>query len=314
MNVYTSVLTFNEVKNLAAEYIIPLDLHPCVPPSGLTMNRLPVNKIVATNMSQFLKFSMAGGIPEKSDHQKDVEYENERVLAAKRKAQAAKYRAVGKRATTEGGSHRPMKKKTAPVSFALLDSEADESNCSGFGTHYSASPLNTIIPNDAELTIGGDGLVLESANRMREDTDHNLDNMEDTIEVNSPLFEHSPIPNTLLPPTRICMFALRETGCVIMSWGKLFFWRLTSSSLSEGQSWWRRCWFISFFVKLLRIMYILPPTWVTDLDEYKKSLSDVFNLAIAAGWLEGVMAACSEKDDEPKGTGPTLSGNVTDVQ
>nr|GEX45438.1 hypothetical protein [Tanacetum cinerariifolium] len=401
MNVYTSVLTSDEVKNLAAEYIILLDLHPCVPPSGLTMNRLPVNKIVATNMSQFLKFSMAGGVRvgKEAPLWLDVEYENERVLAAKRKAQAAKYRAVRKRATTEGGSHRPMKKKTAPLSFALLDSEADESNCSGFGTHYSASPLNTIIPNDAELTIGGDGLVLESANHMREDTDHNLDNIEDTIEVNSPLFEHSPIPNTLLPPTRICMFAPRETGCVIMSWGKLFFWRLTSSSLSEGQSWWRRCWFISFFVKLLRIMYILPPTWVTDLltetqnqlvdavrsqnklsgdhkalqqvylgcaekevdftkklaalekerddvldknqekeerikqlkadlasktsslteaegaastlkgnlerltrllssDEYKKSLSDVFNLAIAAGWLEGVMAACSEKDAE----------------
>ncbi|GJS86119.1 ubiquitin-conjugating enzyme 25 [Tanacetum coccineum] len=43
-------------------------------------------------------------IPEKSDHQKAVEYENERVLAAKRKAQAAKDRAVGKRAATEGTS------------------------------------------------------------------------------------------------------------------------------------------------------------------------------------------------------------------
>ncbi|GKE89711.1 hypothetical protein Tco_1567186, partial [Tanacetum coccineum] len=83
----------------------------------------------ATSMSQFLKFPMAGGvragkgttlvaneviyqhttpplpsssqIPEKSDHQKVVEYENERVLAAKRKAQAAKDRAVGKRVATE---------------------------------------------------------------------------------------------------------------------------------------------------------------------------------------------------------------------
>ncbi|GJS72810.1 hypothetical protein Tco_0705651 [Tanacetum coccineum] len=43
MNVYTSVLTFDEVKSLVAEYAIPLDLHPCVPPSGLTMNRLPAD-------------------------------------------------------------------------------------------------------------------------------------------------------------------------------------------------------------------------------------------------------------------------------
>nr|GFA77435.1 hypothetical protein [Tanacetum cinerariifolium] len=45
MHVYTSVLTFDEVKNLVDEYVIPSDLHPCVPPSGLTMNKLPVDKI-----------------------------------------------------------------------------------------------------------------------------------------------------------------------------------------------------------------------------------------------------------------------------
>ncbi|GKF67146.1 hypothetical protein Tco_0196825, partial [Tanacetum coccineum] len=93
---------------------------------------------VATSMSQFLKFSMAGGvrvgkgttlpanevipqhttphlpsgsqIPEKSDHQRVVEVENERVLAAKRKAQTAKDKAVGKRAT-EGASHRRRKRR-----------------------------------------------------------------------------------------------------------------------------------------------------------------------------------------------------------
>ncbi|GJT90444.1 hypothetical protein Tco_1079289 [Tanacetum coccineum] len=187
MHIYTSVLTFDEVKSLVAEYAIPSDLHPCVPPSGLTMNRLPIDKIVATSMSQFLKFPMAGGvrvgkgtalaankvipqhttppllfgsqIPEKSDHQKVIEYENERVFAVKRKAQAAKDRAVGKRVATEGASHRPKKKKTTPLSFALSDSEADGSNRSGY---------------------------------VEEDTDHNLDNVEDTTEVNSPLSEHSP--------------------------------------------------------------------------------------------------------------------------
>ncbi|GJU51264.1 hypothetical protein Tco_1220819 [Tanacetum coccineum] len=263
MHVYTSVLTSDEVKSLVAEYAIPLDLHPYIPPSGLIMNRLLADKIgiydqylelsgvrvpfstflfsvhwfsfkcrsgkggqgkifkefftslkhwkdrfflidhraisdampwrhqdssvadpdptdiraedirrlcenvidlhpvhpamlyavglttiwkhvglhpvfkdgdetVATSMSQFLKFPMARGvhvgkgttlaaneatpqhttlplpsrtqIPEKSNHQKVVEYENERVLAAKRKAQVAKDRAAGKRAATEGTS------------------------------------------------------------------------------------------------------------------------------------------------------------------------------------------------------------------
>ncbi|GJT53185.1 hypothetical protein Tco_0988239 [Tanacetum coccineum] len=208
MHVYTSVLTSDDVKSLVAEYAIPLDLHPCVPPSGLTMNRLPLDKIgslvllrtsfgerrsrqdfqqvlhesealegpdssvadpapidvCAEDIRQLFEnvidlrlvhpamlyavglmtvwkhvghhpvFKDGEGtgvriskgttlvsneailqhttpplpsgtqIPEKPDHQKVVEYENEKVLAVKRKAQAAKDRAVGKRATTEGTS------------------------------------------------------------------------------------------------------------------------------------------------------------------------------------------------------------------
>nr|GEV19935.1 hypothetical protein [Tanacetum cinerariifolium] len=56
----------------------------------------------------------------------------------------------------------------------------------GFGTHHSTSPLNTIIPNEAELVTGGDGLDLESVNRAEEDTDQPLDNVEDTTKVNAP--------------------------------------------------------------------------------------------------------------------------------
>nr|GFD48558.1 hypothetical protein [Tanacetum cinerariifolium] len=47
-------------------------------------------------------------------------------------------------------------------------------------------------PNEFELTTEGDDLILESANRVEEDTSHNLDNMKDTTEVNSSLSEHSP--------------------------------------------------------------------------------------------------------------------------
>ncbi|GJV80765.1 hypothetical protein Tco_1516635 [Tanacetum coccineum] len=228
MHFYPSVMTSDKVKNVVAEYAIPLDLHPCVPPSGLTMNRLPVDKIdrraipnampwrhqdssmadppptdvhaedirrlFATSMSQFLKFSMAGGvlvgkgtalaaneviphhttpplpfgsqIPEKSNHQKVVEVENERVLTAKRKAQAAKDRAVGKRVVAKGASQRTKRNKTTPLSFALSDS-------------WRAMNTNR-------------QWLLEPVNQTGEDTDQPLDNMEDTTKVNSPLSEHSP--------------------------------------------------------------------------------------------------------------------------
>nr|GEU29104.1 putative transposase (putative), gypsy type [Tanacetum cinerariifolium] len=105
---------------------------------------------VATNMSQFLKFLMVGGIPEKSDHQKVVEYENERVLAAKKKAQAARDKA------TEKG---------------------DDSTRSGSETHHSASPLNTIISDDVDPMTSGGSLVLEFVMREEDDADHSLDNI-----------------------------------------------------------------------------------------------------------------------------------------
>ncbi|GKD61878.1 hypothetical protein Tco_1299387 [Tanacetum coccineum] len=110
---------------------------------------------VATSMSQFLKFPMAGGvyvgkgialvadevipqhttqplpsgsqIPEKSDHQKVVEYENERVLAAKRKTQAARDKTTRKRSAAEGTSRRTKKKKGSHLTFALDESEGDDS-------------------------------------------------------------------------------------------------------------------------------------------------------------------------------------------
>ncbi|GKD34828.1 hypothetical protein Tco_1250337, partial [Tanacetum coccineum] len=110
---------------------------------------------VATSMSQFLKFSMSGEvrigkvttlaaneaiaqhttaplpsgsyIPEKSDHQKVVKHEDERVLTAKRKAQVAKDKAACKISAAEGTSKRTKRKKTAPMSFALSESDPDDS-------------------------------------------------------------------------------------------------------------------------------------------------------------------------------------------
>ncbi|GJY82087.1 hypothetical protein Tco_0494838 [Tanacetum coccineum] len=91
---------------------------------------------VATSMSQFLKFPMSGGV---------LEHEDERVLAAQRKARATKDKAVGKRSAAE-------------------ESEPDDSTRSGSGTHHSPSSLTTIIPNDTKATASGSNLSLESAN------------------------------------------------------------------------------------------------------------------------------------------------------
>ncbi|GKD45103.1 hypothetical protein Tco_1269748 [Tanacetum coccineum] len=41
MHIYTSILTDGELKDAVFEYYIPVDLHPRLPPPGLTMNKLP---------------------------------------------------------------------------------------------------------------------------------------------------------------------------------------------------------------------------------------------------------------------------------
>ncbi|GKB04825.1 hypothetical protein Tco_0833020 [Tanacetum coccineum] len=294
-------------------------------------------------------------------------------LRLRGKAQAAKDRAVGKRAATEGASQRTKRKKTTPLSFALSESEADESNRSGSGTHHSASPLNTIIPNEGELATRGDGLILEPVNQMGEDTDQPLDNAEDTTEVNSPLSEHSPrfqqsnpsdedtqnvrsepahthasgsishgvsstsggshcrafpvchsggdgaalygekrVSNQLLDTVR-SRNQLSEDHKVLQQREehiKQLEADLASkiSSLTEAEGIvdtlkgdLERLTVDLSQAEIVRHNYVrqLLPNVVQRLlssDEYKKSLSDVFNLAIAARWSKGVKAACSEEE------------------
>ncbi|GKB26238.1 hypothetical protein Tco_0865639 [Tanacetum coccineum] len=60
----------------------------------------------------------------KSDFQKMVEHKDERVLAAKRKAQEAKDRAASKSHTPGGPSRQTKKKKTAHLSMELSESNA----------------------------------------------------------------------------------------------------------------------------------------------------------------------------------------------
>ncbi|GKB61963.1 hypothetical protein Tco_0918149 [Tanacetum coccineum] len=254
-------------------------------------------------------------IPEKSDHQRVVEVENERVLTEKRKAQTAKDKAVGKRAA-EGTSQRTKKKKTTPLSFALSDSEADESNRSGSGTHHSASPINTIIPNEDELATS---LLSEPVTQTKEGTDQ------------------PPLDNTVRSGperTHASGFAVSST-----SGGshRLAFPARHPGGDRAGSSLRRDAGAPELFVHLgcvgkeadlveklaamekerddlldrdqergahpavgggsrLQDFLLDQDRRLISSDEYRKSLSDVFNLAIAAGWSEGVKAACFEEE------------------
>ncbi|GJW82366.1 hypothetical protein Tco_0146341 [Tanacetum coccineum] len=94
---------------------------------------------VASDMSQFLKFPMASGV---RIGKRLVEHEDERVLAAKRKAQESKDRAASKSPTPGGPSRQTKKEKTAPLSMALSESDADGSPHSGSGNNSNNNDNN----------------------------------------------------------------------------------------------------------------------------------------------------------------------------
>ncbi|GJU98222.1 hypothetical protein Tco_1327493 [Tanacetum coccineum] len=52
MHIYTFELTFAELKEAIDEYCIPLDLHPCLPHPGMTMNKLP-SRYIGLYIEQF---------------------------------------------------------------------------------------------------------------------------------------------------------------------------------------------------------------------------------------------------------------------
>ncbi|GJZ53621.1 hypothetical protein Tco_0608506 [Tanacetum coccineum] len=211
----------------------------------MTMNNLPVYAIVANIMSQFLKFPMASGvrisrgttlrenevivqnttqplpvvtpIPEKSDFQKVVEHEDERVLAAKRKAEEAKDRATGKRPAPGVPSRQTKKKKTAPISMALFESDADGSTQSGSRTHHSDSPLTTIISDNINAETGGSNLALQSFEQRRRKRGILLTMMMRSI---SPTLHRLFAPNILSTLSisfilrSMRMFTLTVMGCI----------------------------------------------------------------------------------------------------
>nr|GEV59823.1 transposase (putative), gypsy type [Tanacetum cinerariifolium] len=423
MHVYTSVLTSDEVKSLVAEYVIPIDLHPCVPPSGLTMNRLsadkigiydqylelsgvrvpfstfllrvikhfrnavpwrhqdssvadpapigvraedirrlcenvidlrpvhpailyavglmtrwkhvghhPVFKDVATSMSQFLKFLMAEGIPEKSDHQKVVVYENEMVFAVKRKAQAAKDREVGKRAATTPRHMDPTVVasvlitllRLSTISFLMkLNSPPEVGSALLLVVHIANPSLGVILAGaalvcsflyqvisygmshtiDLDLTL--DNFLVCSQNQLSEDhkalQQVHLGCVRKEADLTEKLDAMEKERDDLLDKDREREERIKKLEADLAS---------KTSSLTEAKGVvstlkgdLERLTVDLSHAEIVRHNYVrqLLPTVFQRLlssDENKKSLSVIFNLAIAAGWSKGVKAACFEEEAE----------------
>nr|GEY89938.1 putative transcription factor interactor and regulator CCHC(Zn) family [Tanacetum cinerariifolium] len=143
------------------------------------INDATAPEALATSLSQFLKFPMAEG----------VRVGKGTALAAN-ETQAARDKATGKRSAAEGTYRRTKTKTGAPLTFALDESEGDDSTRTSFGTHHFASPLNTIIFDDVDPATGEGSLVLESVRREEDDADRSLDNVEDGTEADSPPINH----------------------------------------------------------------------------------------------------------------------------
>ncbi|GJT03754.1 hypothetical protein Tco_0838216 [Tanacetum coccineum] len=217
MHVYTFVLTSDEVKNLVAEYAIPLDLRPCVPPSGLTMNRLPVNKIgiydhvadppptgvraedirrLCKNIIDLRPVHLAmlyeiglttiwkhvGHHPIFKDGEGTVATSMSQFL----KFLMSEGVCVGKGAALAANEVIPQH-TTQPLPFGshILEKSDRQKVVDGSGTHHSASPLTTIILDDVDPTVGRGSLVLESFRRKEDDVDRSLDNVDDDTHVHS---------------------------------------------------------------------------------------------------------------------------------
>nr|GEY23201.1 hypothetical protein [Tanacetum cinerariifolium] len=231
--------------------------------TGNIIAALMANEVIPQYLTSPLPFGSQ--IPNKSDHQKVVEYENKRVLAAKRKAEASKDRAVRKRDATEGASQRTKKRKTAPLSFALSLFESRNK----LSDDYKALQQVHLgcVEKEADLTE-----KLVAVEKERDDLlDKDREREERIRQLEADLASKT--------------FSLTEAKGVVRTLkGDLE--RLTID-LSHAE-----------IVRHNYVRQLLPTVFqrLLSSDEYKKIISDVFNLAIAAGWSEGAKAACSEEE------------------
>nr|GEX76635.1 hypothetical protein [Tanacetum cinerariifolium] len=403
MHVYTSVLTFDEVKSLVSEYVIPIDLHPCVPPFGLTMNRLSADKIASINLINRVigspsnvvqgkenampwrhqDSSVADPSPtdvraedirrlcenvidlrlvhpamlyavglmtiwkhvghhpslpilEKSDHQNVVVYENEMVLAVKRKAQAAKDRAVGKRAATMDptvvASVLITLLRLSTLSFLMkLNSPPEVGSALLSVVHIAKPSLGVILARVAlyEALNEDYGELYESRRSCKGVFDRLTETQNqllDTVHSRNQLSEdHKAIQQVhmgcvkkeadliekldamekerddLLDKDREREERIKKLEADLAS---------KTSSLTEAKGvvstlkgHLERLTVDLSHAKIVRHNYVrqLLPTVFQRLlssDENKKSLFVVFNLAFAARWSKGVKSSCFEEEAE----------------
>ncbi|GJU86460.1 hypothetical protein Tco_1294006 [Tanacetum coccineum] len=328
MHTFASNMMVDEVNCIAVKYGIPLDLHPRVPSSTMTVNELSEDAIVAADMFEFLKFLIAGGVRIRRGtalrpNEKVVEHGDAHIIAAKekKKGQDALKKFAGKLPNTGGPSQHVKKKKTAPITLGLSEYEDLTSHPIDAKTLHSTYPFNTVAP-DPEHEVAN---VAEN-----EDNKINSCQYDNHIEITS--------PRASTHPSRVNINAsVNRAG----SGGRVF----TSSSEASGRN--------TFLDRntssdqdiglfLFLIFEFLPAYagWEAGLSEYhmamekekedsldkskgqeerikeleealaekpdalnllpsvvkrllssfeyKKSLSQPFNLAIAVRWLEGV--------------------------
>nr|GEW13267.1 hypothetical protein [Tanacetum cinerariifolium] len=273
---------------------------------------------------------------------KVVEHEDEMVLAAKRKAQAAKSKAANKRPGPEGPSRRTKRKKIDPTLMALDKSEQEDSSQSGSETHHYASPLTTVISDNVNVGTGASNQALQDVEKEEEKTrnDSNLttNDVNEEGEINSPHLTFSPYFVHSMHSKCSLHFEDQHnvlssdydlhrsgndniqnaiTGSTDASGGGSF---LGHTSPMEKMNANNLRGSLERFTTDLTQMKIARHNYVTHLlptvvqrllssHEFKKGLSDVFNQAIVAGWSEGVQVGRTVQNGPL--VWPTVEGDDT---
>nr|GEY13441.1 hypothetical protein [Tanacetum cinerariifolium] len=138
---------------------------------------------VAANMFEFLKFPMARGL----DLQRKVERGDQRIIAAKEKnrAQEAQDKAARKRPGRAEAFGHTKKRKIAPLSMALSESEADSSLQGDSGTFHSVTLINTFNPVNTDAEAEGSNQTLQYDGQRSLHSEHSLHSEEHT-EIRTP--------------------------------------------------------------------------------------------------------------------------------
>ncbi|GJV26973.1 hypothetical protein Tco_1383421 [Tanacetum coccineum] len=336
---------------------------------------LAENEAIAQHTTAPLPFGSQ--IPKKYDYQKVVEHEDERVLTAKRKAQAAKDKDADKRSAAEGTSQRTKRKKllrcpllyrnpnqmTSPVAVlhsALSDEDthansgedglyhderdkhvrkhASGSTChvlssSSSGSGRQVFPSGTLVVTVAPyepMSLNDDyGELYQSHRSCQDVSDMLIDTQNQLVDVirnrNILSDDHKILQQEHLGCVGKEATLIEKLAAVEKEKDELFdknqeqeeqIRRLEEAlaskmpSLSKAESTasvlkgdLERLTVDLIHAEIVRHNYVrqLLPTVVRRLlssEEYKKSLSDVFNQAIAAGWSEGMKVERSDEDAE----------------